>query len=202
MKLFLASSAAKVLDKLTPLLTKPSDKCVAAFIPTAANMEKSKWFQEEDKQKLRSMGIKVFDVDLRGKSQTELFSELKKADIIVVGGGNAFYLLEQANKAGLKEVLMKLPRETVYVGSSAGAVITAPNIEPIKTIDDPKKANLTSFKGLNLVDFLTVPHRDNPKFKTKVSAIIQQYSKKIKLKAINDTQAIIVEYGKERITTV
>ncbi|MCX6804018.1 MAG: Type 1 glutamine amidotransferase-like domain-containing protein [Candidatus Diapherotrites archaeon] len=178
MKFFLASSASNVLNEIKPLLTKPCNKCIAAFIPTAANMEKNKWFQTADKQKLRSMGIKVFDVGLKNKTQRELSNELKKVDIVVVGGGNAFYLLEHANKSGFKRVLKEMPEETIYVGSSAGSVITAPNIEPIKTLDDSSKANLTSFEGLNLVGFLTLPHLNKQKYKIEISSIIRNYSKK------------------------
>ena len=47
----------------------------------------------------------------------------------------------------------------LYIGESAGAMITAPNIEYACLMDDSNEVKeLASFAALNVVDFSTVPH--------------------------------------------
>lgn len=54
----------------------------------------------------------------------------------------------------------------LYIGESAGSVITAPNIEYVSSMDSSEKAqDLENFNALNLVNFYTVPHYNNQPLK-------------------------------------
>ena len=90
---------------------------------------------------------------------------------------------------------------TLYSGSSAGAVVAGPTIEPIKILDDPLKApELKSFKGLNLVDFVVLPHYGKEKYKNKHKKIRQEFTEEgLELITITDEQSIIVEDDNYRI---
>lgn len=192
-KLFLASVASLTLEKLTEHLTDVG-KMTVAFIPTAADPYKKRSFVEDDRKKLIESGFNVIDIDLKGKTGDILFNEMKEADIIFVAGGNTFYLLEKVNKSGFDKVVKKLVKNgTIYIGSSAGAIITCPTIEHVKTLDDPMKApELGSFRGLCLVDFLIFPHFDDEKHKEKYDKVMDEYGEKFNIVTLTDVQAIMV----------
>jgi dipeptidase E len=60
-------------------------------------------------------------------------------------------------ESGLADLLPSL-REKVYVGISAGSMVTAPIFG--ETYDDPNKPFVID-KGLGLVDFALLPHMDH-----------------------------------------
>lgn len=198
MKLFLASVAANCLDKIVELLSKSPKSCLVAFIPTAADTYKDKWFVEEDRDKLRQMGFKIKDLDIKNKNKQDLLSELKEVDVIFVAGGNVFYLLQETRKSGFDEVVRELiKKDVVYVGSSAGSILVGPTIEPMKDLDKPSEASsLESFEGLNLIDFVVCPHFGDKKYKSQYMRIIKEFGVgENKLLALANNQALIVNKG-------
>ncbi|MEG1982011.1 MAG: Type 1 glutamine amidotransferase-like domain-containing protein, partial [Clostridia bacterium] len=81
----------------------------------------------------------------------------------------------------------------LYIGESAGAIITSPNIQYIERMDSIKKVpDLSDYNALGLVDFYTVPHHTNAPFKKIVENIIADYSEKLNLKPISNKQSIVV----------
>ena len=201
-KLFLASIVSNTIEKLIENLPKPPKDLKVAFIPTAADPYENKWFVDDDRNKLKEKGFNVKDVDIKGKTKQELIEELKGVDIIFVAGGNTFYLLEKARKSGFDRITKELIQEgVIYVGSSAGATFVCPTIEPVKTLDEPSKApSLKSFEGLNLVDFVILPHFGKEKYKAKYEKIIEQYKdKNYKIITLTDQEAILVEGEKYKI---
>ena len=201
-KLFLTSIAARTLDNFIPLLQDAPEEYKVAFIPTAADTYKDKSFIKEDRDKLIDLGFDVIDIDLKNKTMKELSGELKPCDIVFVAGGNSFYLLEKVKESGFDKIIRKLVKQKniFYIGSSAGAVIVGPSIEPIKKLDDPSKAsNLRSYEGLYLVDFVVLPHYGKEKYKEIYQKIIKKYGKKFNLIKITDMQAVIVEGNNFRI---
>jgi len=194
-KLFLASIVSNTIEKLIEILPGSSDKLAVAFIPTAADPYEDKWFVDEDRDKLKEKGFNVKDVDIKGKTEQELLEELKDVDIIFVAGGNTFYLLEKSRESGFDKIVKELIQKGVtYVGSSAGATLAGPDIEPIKTLDDPSKApSLKSFNGLNLVDFNILPHFEEKNRKEYGEIIRENSEKGYKLIILTDNQAVVVE---------
>lgn len=81
----------------------------------------------------------------------------------------------------------------MYIGESAGAMITAPNIDYVKYMDSPDQAPmLRDFTALNLVDFYVVPHYTNFPFVEAAQKIIDTYSTTLPLQPIDNQQAILV----------
>jgi len=201
MKLFLASIAAETAGYLKGLLNKEPKDCKVVFIPTAADPYDDKSFVEKDREALVNLGYNVEDYDIKDKDETQLLEKLGTADVVFIAGGNSFYLLEKVQESGFNKVIKELvDKGTVYVGSSAGAIIVGPNIEPIKSLDDPTKApNLKSLAGLNFVDFIPLPHFDNEKYGPKCKKVIEKYGNKFKLVPIGDQQAVIVENDSVRM---
>ena len=193
-KLFLSSYFVFVSDLLLPLLSKKPTELTLAFIPTAADLYPIKpWFYL-DKLKLKMMGFSMIDIDLKNKTSELLYEDLKHVDVIFVSGGNTYYLLEKAQKSGFLEIVKRLvSRGVVYIGSSAGSALACSTIEYIEDFDDKNAAELTDYKGMNLVDFLILPHYGNKKHEERFKRIIKTWkNKKYKIQAIADSQVYII----------
>ncbi|MBI2232482.1 MAG: Type 1 glutamine amidotransferase-like domain-containing protein [Candidatus Aenigmarchaeota archaeon] len=191
MDILLASDASALIEKAV----KGGN---LAFIPTAADTYKNKWWIKEDKIKLGEKGFDLTKIDLKRKVSLK---ELKKFDIIYVAGGNSFYLLEKIRESGFDKAIKKLiEKEITYVGSSAGAVVAGPDIWPIRFLDDPSKTKLRSFKGLNLVDFIPLPHFGNNKYSKPYEKVMKGLEKaKYKYIKIRENQAVFVKDNKVKI---
>jgi dipeptidase E len=202
MKLYLTSNAANVLEKIVPLLNKSPHLLKVAFIQTAADIyENSPWI-DNDKNKLNELGFSIKIVDLKDKESVE--KSLKDVDIIFVAGGNTSYLLEQAQKCDFLEIVRNLVKHgVIYIGSSAGSLLAGPNIEIDKIYDDGDFGKeLNSYEGLGFIDFVILPHADNPAYEPYIKKIFEKYGDKYKFKKLNDNQFIIVEDNNNQIVEV
>lgn len=201
-KLFLSSFLAYVIDDLIQFLNIPSNKVKVAFISTAADPYEDKWFVEKDRLSLVENGFNVTDIDIKNKKEEELYGVLSDFDTVFVSGGNAFYLLEKSLECGFDKVILKLLNKgIVYAGSSAGSTLLGPSLEPVKTLDDPKLGpNLRNFNGLNIVDFVILPHYGEPKYEDRYKSIINEYAdSKYKVIPLSNNQAIKVVGDKYEI---
>lgn len=199
-KLFLTSVGLAALPKF---LGKSIKGLKVVFITTAANTypaDHRTWL-DYDRKYYKEAGANLVELDINGKSREELGKICKNADIIHIAGGNTFYLLEKINESGFDEIIKRRVEEGVmYVGSSAGACLAGPDIEPIRLADDPKEApNLKSTKGLGLVGFVVVPHFDVEKYQKEIGEIMELYDDKFKLIPLNNNQAILVEGNEYKI---
>ena len=88
----------------------------------------------------------------------------------------------------------------VYIGESAGAIITSKDIEYNDLMDDKTIAkDLKEYSGLNLVDFYIVPHLNEFPFEESAKQTVEKYKDKLNIIAINNSQAIIVKDDKFEI---
>ena len=82
----------------------------------------------------------------------------------------------------------------VYVGESAGAIITAKDIDYNKLMDDKGvAAELNDTEALNEVDFYVLPHLGEEPFVESAQAILDTYSDQLNLLPLNNRQAVLVE---------
>lgn len=163
MKLLLTTAGIKnetLKKELYGLIDLPPERIKAVFIPTAQNVEigDKKWLIA-NLYELSNMVGEIDIVELTAQSPEILKERLEWADVIIVGGGNTYYLLEQVRKSGLSKMLPELLKDRVYVGISAGSIICCPKID-IAAVDDGDKnvVNLKDTTGLGLVDFEVSPH--------------------------------------------
>lgn len=194
-KLFLASFACVSLDLLKEFLPTSPEKLKAVLIPTAADPYEKKDFVESDRMKLVEMGFLVKDVDIKDKTEGELERELIEADLILMAGGNTFYLLDNIRKSGFDKLLPRLlDRGVIYVGSSAGSIVCCPTIIGARLFDDPKAApDLIDYSGLNLFDTILLPHSQKEKYFERL-ALAKIELKKLGLEAmtLTDDEAIVI----------
>lgn len=210
MKLFLTSSGItnKLLEKaLLNLLGKPFKKSNLTFIPTAANIDKAdKSWLINDLNNFRKLGFKTIDIaDISAVPEKRWLTSLKEADIIVIGGGNTKYLLDWVFKSGLAKYLPDLLKTKVYVGISAGSMITAKIVtlssDSIKNFG--KSGKFYTWKGLGFINFELRPHLNSEHFPTVRISYLTELAKMNKntFYAIDDDTAVQVIDGKVEIIT-
>ncbi|HUC90226.1 MAG TPA: Type 1 glutamine amidotransferase-like domain-containing protein [Patescibacteria group bacterium] len=196
MKLLLTSFACKTLDNVRPLLNGDPAGLRAAFIPTAADPYDDKDFVKVDRDKLVELGFAVTDIDIKDKTEIELAKLLASYDLVLVAGGNTYYLLYHAQKSGFMNVIKKrLEDGMVYVGSSAGSILACLTIDTARRFDSPSIVpELADYTGMDLVDFLIIPHFDAPRYQERLRQTIEEWSgKHHHLYPLTDSQAIMVD---------
>jgi len=85
---------------------------------------------------------------------------LDRADVLFVGGGNTFRLLDCLHRRGLvARIRSRVERGRPYIGSSAGANVACPTL---KTTKDMPIVQPPTFDALDLVPFQISPHYLDP----------------------------------------
>ena len=200
MKLLLTSGGIEnkaMTNALRELVGKDFKDAKLVFIPTAANVEAGdKWWLIKDLTTCKELGFKEVDiVDIAAVSRDIWLPRLEDTDVIMVGGGNTSYLMKQIRESGLAKELPALLATRVYVGISAGSMVVAPKLrekEMQRVYNEPVDEDAEN-DGLNLVDFLVVPHMNNPYF-PRAAERIDEVAQDIDmpLYAIDDQTAIKV----------
>ncbi|HSW96343.1 MAG TPA: Type 1 glutamine amidotransferase-like domain-containing protein [Candidatus Saccharimonadales bacterium] len=187
-----------IVQAFKQVYKKPFEQSSVGFITTAAFGEEDgpEWnaiaWLEKHREKLREQKITdIEDINLKEVNQYELEEKLLSKDIIYINGGNTFYLLYWVRKRKLENLLrIFLQRGGIYIGVSAGSIITCPTIESAGWDPADKNAvNLTNLKGLNLVNFLIHPHFENIQ-KKQMQNIAR--GTKYPIVALTNQQAILV----------
>jgi dipeptidase E len=80
---------------------------------------------------------------------------VRKADVLLVDGGDATYLCHWMRESGLADLLPSLP-ETVWLGVSAGSMVMTPRIGS----DFVNWPSAVDDRTLGIVDFCIFPHLD------------------------------------------
>lgn len=111
-----------------------------AFIPTAAEVEKVKFYVKRGWKALEDLGMQITELNISTTEASKIKETIKNADCIYISGGNTFYLLQELRKTGADELIKQhILTGKFYIGESAGAMITAPNIEYVSLMDDPNE---------------------------------------------------------------
>ena len=82
---------------------------------------------------------------------------VRKADVLLVSGGDALYLCHWMRECGLSDLLPQLD-DTVWIGMSAGSMVMTPRIGKEFVGWKPPAGN---DRALGLVDFAIFPHLDH-----------------------------------------
>jgi peptidase E len=163
MKLFLASEAKhpESLNRLREFVGGFAGKSIA-YIPTASNGERpyGSWKTESGSwDLLQSLQAKVTPVVLEEYKDASVLEVLRKKDIIWVGGGMCGYLLYWMRRCAIDTHIRELLDDgCVYVGSSAGSMVTAKTLSVLDWYIGESEAGASVIPGLGLVDFSIYPH--------------------------------------------
>ncbi|MCL5093762.1 MAG: Type 1 glutamine amidotransferase-like domain-containing protein [Patescibacteria group bacterium] len=196
-----------ISNALFKLAGKRPQDIKVVFIPTAATfMDVDKdWLinQLKNVQKQKFSYIDVVDIAALSKEEWE--PRVRKADVIVVGGGNPFDLIKWFKKTGFDKELPELLKTRVYVGNSSGAIVMGKTI-PIKCRDfyELETDIDEDIDGLDFVDFTFLSHYLEPDYGEDIDdKAIQKISEEIKntVYAVDDNSAIVINNGKLAVVT-
>lgn len=210
MKLLLTSAGItnKTIEQaLANLLGKPFSASHLTYIPTAMHLEKGdKSWVVEDMEHFKNLGFTTFDIiDLAVVGEEIWLPSFQKADVLVFGGGNVKFLLEWMGKSGVKEALPELLRTKVYVGISAGSMVTAHHITLSSSdiLYYEETGNLPETEGLGFIDFEIRPHLNSKWFPKVRLPYLEQLAHEAKqpFYAIDDNTALQVVDGEVTVIT-
>ena len=165
-RMFLASEFSVSGDKIKQVLDI-NNYSNAAYIGNATDLDLVDTETSANKDKFRSLGINLTNVDLRDFENKSIKDELIKYQAIYFEGGNTYYLLDLANRIGLTKVIHELihDHKILYIGTSAGSIIAGPDVGSSKPIEDwDVVPELKDYSAFNLVDFVVIPHIGNDDF--------------------------------------
>jgi dipeptidase E len=212
MKFLLTSAGIKnisIQDALVDLLGKPIAECSALCIPTAiypfpgGPFMGYRFISGSTANPMCELGWKalgVLELTALPSIQKEYWiAAVQEADALLVQGGDVWYLCRWMRESGLADLLPSL-REKVYVGISAGSMVTAPIFG--ETYDEPNKPFVID-KGLGLVDFALLPHVDHKEHPESSMANAERMAAEVPVPtyAIDDQTAIKVTDGAVEIVS-
>ena len=191
-KVLLTSSGisnVSISDALVGLLGRPIAQCNALVIPTAIHPFSvgpefaGRLIRGEVDTPLTDLGwasVGVLELTALPSIDQEVWvPTVRAADALLFWGGDPVYLSYWMRESGLADLLPSL-RDTVYVGTSAGAMVAAPVFG--ETYTEPRLASgsplssedmvfttpegdvsriFVTAEGAGLVDFAVIPHLDN-----------------------------------------
>lgn len=198
-KLLLTSSGLsnrKIANEFINLVGKTVEEITILFVPTASRSKDELFYVGKTRQQFLDLGIpekNIIDFVADNPIHTrQIF------DIIVVCGGNSFYLLSKLKQTKYFDFFAKKVNEgTTYVGISAGSVIATPNIKYINGMDI-NDCGLKDFDAFGWIDGALVPHYsdDDSGIKEYVENLKEQNKP---LYVLTDEQAIKIIDNEKQI---
>jgi dipeptidase E len=197
--LILASSGQFITaHNIDHFLPKKITDCKIAYIITASKKVDDVSYIERHRQKMDELNFSYSVVDIADKNEDELKKALDGHDIIMVEGGNTFYLLKAVRESGFDNVIKEfIDNGVVYVGSSAGSYIACPSIIMATwSTRGFDRCGIIEYSAMNLVPFLIKAHYMPENFETlKEKATGLLYP----LHVLSDEQAILVKDGEVQL---
>ncbi len=150
------------------------------------------------KQNFKSVKI----ADISAVNEDIWRPQIEESDVIFFEGGNTYYLMRWINKSGLIKLLPDLLKDKVYVGLSAGSMVTGPDLAlKLSQVIYGEDLEEAYMEGLNFVDFYFLPHLNSPYFPMRIDENLKKVTETIKRKiyALDDQSALKVIDGKVEI---
>jgi peptidase E len=204
MRLFLASEGSD------PLTTKKLEEYVGGFsgkgvvyIPTAKNGNgEGRWEASSTWQFLQESGMDTSCLQLEDYKDGLSLDLFKDKDLIWITGGAAGYLMYWIYRTGFDQLLPEVLKRSLYVGSSAGAMISGQSMDICNWYIGETERGASYIPSLKLVDFDIYPH-----YEENLYDQIKENYKGNKLYLLKNGEEIIVEddkvkvIGEERVIT-
>ena len=201
-KLFLASSLnLTILNFIKIAKIADSKNLNVGFIDIASEPYRGKidlFWVDNDRKAFMKNNFKVTNLDLNSYK-----GDFMEFNILHFCGGHTRYLLSKIHKLGHFDSIRSAitNKNIIYTGTSAGSMIVAPSLVGAGQLDDDinEKFSLKKQEGLNLVNFLILPHFNNPNFIASNHQSIQSTNYPYPLIFLNDNSAIWVDSNQFQI---
>src|SRR3954468_9416938 len=198
-------SNPSIHDALVELLGKPIAESNALCIPTGVQpfpggpSHVYRFISGTTSSPMCGLGWKSLGVlelpALPSVKPEDWIPAVQETDALLVWGGSPLYLCHWMRQSGLADLLPSLRPETVYVGTSCGAMVATPDFGGA-TYDDSEPLT-GSDNALGLVDFSLYPHLEREDMPDTSMANIEQWAAGLSVPAyaIDDQIAIKVVDG-------
>jgi len=198
-------SNPSIYDALVELLGKPISDSTALCIPTGVQpfpggpSHVYQFISGTTRNPMCGLGWKslgVLELTALPSVKPEVWiPAVQETDALLVWGGSPLYLCYWMRQSGLADLLPSLRPETVYVGTSGGAMVATPDFGGA-TYDDSDLLT-GSDKALGLVDFSVFPHLEREDMPDTSLATIESWAAGLSVPAyaIDDQTAIRVTDG-------
>jgi len=232
-KLLLTSSGItnkSIHDSLVQLLGKPISESSALFIPTGVypfvGGPNYAWWPIAGKKKSALVGLGWKSIGLLeitalpSINKDTWMASVMETDALLVWGGDPLYLAYWFEQSWLAAVLSSLNKDLVYVGVSAGSMVTSTIFG--ETYSSPRAGSGTPLtsenmlfttpegeisrtyvtaKGAELADFAIIPHFNNPDHPDACGLNAERWATKIPtpVYAIDEQTAIKVAAGQAQV---
>ncbi len=196
MRLYLASYAMVTMAKIIEHEGRDFVGKKAIFIPTAGDPYDNKDFIEADKNALEKYGLDVVKTDVKNKDEEEIRKAIDGADVVLVAGGDTFYLMEKLKESRADKAIKEfIEKDGIYIGSSAGSIVCCPTIEGAEEFDDPKLApELDNFDGMGVFKDVIIPHTHKEKYFERVKRATKKLeSKGYKVHLLTDDDVLFFD---------
>ena len=168
------------------------------YIDDAASEMRKAPFAQAELKAIGEAAETLVPLTLSQSKSSDLQNEIASANCIYVASGDVFRLLDVLKKTGADHALTEAVKQgKFYAGSSAGAVVAGPSIEPASIMDDSKTApQLTEYTGLNFIPYVIVPHAQGttgPYSIEVISKTVETYGREWNLLLLRDGQALFMD---------
>lgn len=168
------------------------------YIDDATSEMRQASFAQAELKAIGKAAETLVPLTLSQSKSSDLQNEIASANCIYVASGDVFRLLNVLKNTGADRVLTEAVKQgKLYAGSSAGAIVAGPSIEPASIMDDSKTApQLTDYTGLNFTPNVIVPHAQGttgPYSIEVISKTVETYGREWNLLLLRDGQALFME---------
>lgn len=146
-----------------------------------------------------SLGIQVTDIDLRTYYENDgALEALSGFDVLWFNGGNTYTLRQAVENSKCENIVKELlTSNVVYGGDSAGAILAGPTLKYFDKADDPGVTEEPIYDGLNLVNFVVLPHWGSEKYDSSLKYAKTSLEKDgYKTVEITDEEYLLIDNGK------
>jgi len=193
MKTLILTSSGKFIteNNIDQYLSKKITDCKIAHVITASKKVDDTKYIDDHQQKMNELGFSYTKMDIMGKNEKELEKMFDGYDIIMVDGGNTFYLLKAVRESSFEKIIKNLIKKgVVYVGSSAGSLIACPSIIMSTWSQKFDRCGITDYRAMSLIPFLIKVH-----YKPNMREMLKEKVKDLKypIKILTDQQAFLIQ---------
>lgn len=200
MKTLILTSSGQFITRndVDEYLPKKITDCKIAYIITASKKVDDTEYIDKHRQRMDNLGYSYTEIDIAGQNEDELRKNLEGYDIVMVEGGNTFYLLKAVRESGFDIIIKELiAKGVVYIGSSAGSYIACPSII-MATLSSQNfdRCGVTDYTAMNLVPFLILAHY-SPEKQKRLAENTNDF--KYPIRALTDDQALVIRDGEVQL---
>lgn len=159
MNLFLTSSGLPNQEIIDHFISFAGNVKIVSLITTASDQFKERnWNAIKLKKKFEQMGMEVTFVDIEFEDP----SILKSSDLIVIGGGNPYYLLYHLKRSGADKTLKTIiANGRPVMAVSAGFLVLMNDLRVVDVMTpEMNQIKLKDKRALGLIDEILIPHYD------------------------------------------